>query len=726
MRDAAQLVVDREPRLHRPEPAPRARRRPRPSRRAARRPGPGARDRVAADPRRRARHEGGARRPRAGRVAEDLGLARASTSTRGSSGAGPSPRCAGPRSRSRARSSDARRTSRRAAGGRRSATACSSTTTRTRRTAPSRRPTRCARRPDARVSTPLAWDEVPDCDAGGVHARHGARALRVDRRSVGGDRRGGRVARAAARARRPSTRRRGSATRRGRRTTRRQAGEPPRVQPSKRQDGGRRRAGGRRPAAGARQDGRPDRTAPDDGAADRDRARGDRGRGEGGARALAGAPPEVSGIPGALRRDGRRDARPLHDLDPDPRQPPATSPRTSARPRRRSRSTTTRGSRDHGGHPCQEPFLCSIDAGTSEVPRVEPMTGEPIRPCSSRREPRFAVRSHASLTIAYRPVSASTEIPWVELSTGEPGERERGGIWMGRLTRVRVAVVLSALFVVAQPLTAATGAPGDDAAAAGCVRAGAERGRPAERALGRCASTDRRRRGLRLDAQEHRGRRFRPRRAGRRPPAGELRARPGTRRRATSSRGSVRSSGSATPRSWCSPRRSTDAYGATHLTYEQVYRGVPVFGAVLKVHLDASEPADRGERRLRPGHRAGHAPGSSARRPHARARSPRSRPTPARPDGARRGVARRSSAASARLLVYRTGLIRDVAGTNQLAYEVEVTNGSTVRDFVFVHAHAGKILNRYSAMHDALLRGCSSSAGDATGLAGGRRRSPAR
>ena len=54
--------------------------------------------------------------------------------------------------------------------------------------------------------------------------------------------------------------------------------------------------------------------------------------------------------------------------------------------------------------------------------------------------------------------------------------------------------------------------------------------------------------------------------------------------------------------------------------------------------------------------------------------------------------------------MYRTGLIRDVRGTNQLAYEVEVTNGSSVRDFVFVHAHAGKILNRYSTVNDALFR----------------------
>ena len=49
-------------------------------------------------------------------------------------------------------------------GGRRSATACFSTTTRTPRIAPRARRIRCVRLPDARVSTPLSWDEVPDCD----------------------------------------------------------------------------------------------------------------------------------------------------------------------------------------------------------------------------------------------------------------------------------------------------------------------------------------------------------------------------------------------------------------------------------------------------------------------------------------------------------------------------------------------------------------------------------
>ena len=78
--------------------------------------------------------------------------------------AGRSTRCAAPRWRWPGRSSGARRRTPPRAGGRRSGTASSWTTTRTPRTAPWPRPTRSGPTPDARVSAPLTWDEVPDCD----------------------------------------------------------------------------------------------------------------------------------------------------------------------------------------------------------------------------------------------------------------------------------------------------------------------------------------------------------------------------------------------------------------------------------------------------------------------------------------------------------------------------------------------------------------------------------
>ena len=171
--------LGRQPRLHRPEPAPGARRRPRPPRRAAGRPRPGARRRAGRrvrDVALVARDVLGGLRP--DRLAEDVRLARhphlradraALDVHRGA------PRGGGAGARGRAARAGPRHA---ASGGRRSGTASSSTTTRTPRTAPSPRAYSVRPLPDARVSTPLTWDEVPGVRPGGVHDRHGAGAVR--------------------------------------------------------------------------------------------------------------------------------------------------------------------------------------------------------------------------------------------------------------------------------------------------------------------------------------------------------------------------------------------------------------------------------------------------------------------------------------------------------------------------------------------------------------------
>ena len=101
---------------------------------------------VVADPRGGARRARGARRRRARRLAEDVGLARDPHQRPDRADAGRTRRSAGRPSRSPATSSGGRRRSRPRSGGRRSATACSSTTTRTPRTGRSPRSTRSARR----------------------------------------------------------------------------------------------------------------------------------------------------------------------------------------------------------------------------------------------------------------------------------------------------------------------------------------------------------------------------------------------------------------------------------------------------------------------------------------------------------------------------------------------------------------------------------------------------
>ncbi|HEY7659829.1 MAG TPA: M4 family metallopeptidase [Actinomycetota bacterium] len=146
--------------------------------------------------------------------------------------------------------------------------------------------------------------------------------------------------------------------------------------------------------------------------------------------------------------------------------------------------------------------------------------------------------------------------------------------------------------------------------------------------------------------------------------------------------------------------RTVDRYGRTHLTYGQVYRGVPVFAGTLKVHLDARNRLTAVNGVFVPDVNISTAARLSATQAAQRAIAE----VAADPPEGANVAASDLSAASTRLIVYRMGLIRDVPGVNHLAYEVEVTDGHSVRDIVFVHANAGKILNRYSTVDNALFR----------------------
>ena len=225
--------LGRQPRLHRPQPAPGPRRGPRPPRRAARRPRPGA-------GRRRGRRSATSRwsparcsRPSGSSAGRRRPARAASTSTSGSSRAGRSPRSAARRSRSPATSSGGRPTIATSKWWKEERHGVfldynQNAKDRTVASAYSVRPL-----PDARVSMPLALGRGADGRGRGLHARDGARRASPSVGDAGRrHRRGGRVARGAARAVARATRPRAWATRRGRRTTRKQAGEPPRVQPS--------------------------------------------------------------------------------------------------------------------------------------------------------------------------------------------------------------------------------------------------------------------------------------------------------------------------------------------------------------------------------------------------------------------------------------------------------------------------------------------------------------
>jgi Zn-dependent metalloprotease len=139
----------------------------------------------------------------------------------------------------------------------------------------------------------------------------------------------------------------------------------------------------------------------------------------------------------------------------------------------------------------------------------------------------------------------------------------------------------------------------------------------------------------------------------------------------------------------------TDQAGNTHVSYEQVYQGLPVFAGVLRVHMDAAGMITAVNGLFIPELAVNTAPHLSAEQAALTAQ----------------GVvnsdvidADRADAVGTTLLVFRENLALGLPGANHLAYEVEVSNGRDVREFVYVDAHSGKVIDQITGIFDALYR----------------------
>ncbi len=149
----------------------------------------------------------------------------------------------------------------------------------------------------------------------------------------------------------------------------------------------------------------------------------------------------------------------------------------------------------------------------------------------------------------------------------------------------------------------------------------------------------------------------------------------------------------------------TDEHGATHVTYNQVYQGVPVFGGTVRVHVDTDESLTGVNGNVVPDINLATTPKLSEAQAGQRAIAHVIADPPRDENGnPPEFLTADDLTTSAKLFVYRVGLVRDVPGTSQLVYEVVVTNGENVREVVYVHAHAGKIVNRYTDVGGALFR----------------------
>ncbi len=134
----------------------------------------------------------------------------------------------------------------------------------------------------------------------------------------------------------------------------------------------------------------------------------------------------------------------------------------------------------------------------------------------------------------------------------------------------------------------------------------------------------------------------------------------------------------------------TDRRGETHLTFEQRHDGVPVFGTFLKAHFDRGDHLKVVNGTVLSGIRVASVPTRDATQAASTAVA-----LVGRDD---------AQALGSRLLVYREGLAQGAPGADHLVWEVEVGNGADVREFVYVDAHTGKVVDRITGIFDALDR----------------------
>jgi len=137
-------------------------------------------------------------------------------------------------------------------------------------------------------------------------------------------------------------------------------------------------------------------------------------------------------------------------------------------------------------------------------------------------------------------------------------------------------------------------------------------------------------------------------------------------------------------------KTQADYLGSTHMSYNQVYQGVPVFAGVLRLHFDAQGLITAANGTFIPDIALNPEASLSAAEAASTAEAEVDRPG--------------AVAVNTTLYVYRENLARGISGANRLAYEVEVGNGLDVREFVYVDAHNGKVIDRITGIYDVLDR----------------------
>ncbi len=142
-------------------------------------------------------------------------------------------------------------------------------------------------------------------------------------------------------------------------------------------------------------------------------------------------------------------------------------------------------------------------------------------------------------------------------------------------------------------------------------------------------------------------------------------------------------------------REQSESRGAVHLTFNQTYRGIPVFAGVLKTHLDSAGDLRAVGGTLVPDIELNPLPSRTSEEAAAAALAKMKSDSP---------QASALAVKASKLYIYRTGLAQGIEGQNHLVWEIEVSNSVDIREFVYIDAHTGKFVDQITGIQSALNR----------------------
>lgn len=137
---------------------------------------------------------------------------------------------------------------------------------------------------------------------------------------------------------------------------------------------------------------------------------------------------------------------------------------------------------------------------------------------------------------------------------------------------------------------------------------------------------------------------------------------------------------------------TTDNYGLKNVTYRQQYQGVPVYDGLLKFHFNAKEELSSINGNSISIAKLNTVPDISAADAEIIAKDIISRQdlnksnTPLQ-------------TAKTNLLIFPKNLMQGGIVTPYLAYQIEVTNKKDVREYVFINAHTGELVEQFTGIH---------------------------